>query len=80
LLLLDEPSEGVQPNIVAQIGNIIAQINSELGVTVLLVEQNLDLIQHTAHRCYVMEKGSIVADLNRSQIADQTLLIKHLAI
>lgn len=80
LLLLDEPSEGVQPNIVSQIGNIITQINSELGLTVLLVEQNIDLIQHIAHRCYVMEKGSIVANLDRSQIADQALLVKYLAI
>lgn len=80
LLLLDEPSEGVQPNIVAQIGNIIAQINRELGLTVLLVEQNLDLIQHMAHRCYVMDKGNIVAVLQQSDLADQQQLVKFLSI
>ena len=80
LLLLDEPSEGVQPNIVAQIGNIIAQINRELGLSVLLVEQNIDLIQHITHRCYVMDKGSVVAGLERSDLADQQQLSKFLAI
>ncbi|WNZ24141.1 ABC transporter ATP-binding protein [Leptolyngbya sp. NK1-12] len=80
LLLLDEPSEGVQPNVVAQIGSIIEQINREIELTVLLVEQNLDLIQHIAHRCYVMDKGNIVASLERSELADQQQLIKFLAI
>jgi len=63
LLLLDEPSEGVQPSIVDQISEDIRAINDELGTTVLFVEQNLGVIQTMADRCYAMERGTIVDEL-----------------
>lgn len=62
LLILDEPSEGIQPNIIHSIGDIIGQINKELGLTVLLVEQHIGLIKSLAHICYAMDKGSIVGE------------------
>jgi len=57
LLLLDEPSEGVQPSIVDQISQDMQAINEELGTTILFVEQNLGVIREMADRCYAMERG-----------------------
>ncbi len=80
ILLLDEPSEGVQPNIVSQMGDIVAKIARELGLTVLLVEQHMGLIQQISQRGYVMDKGSIVAALTREQILDNTLIKEYLTV
>jgi branched-chain amino acid transport system ATP-binding protein len=59
LLLLDEPSEGLAPLVVAEIRQIIAQLK-ERGLSILLVEQNLNLALDVADRIYVMSKGRIV--------------------
>jgi branched-chain amino acid transport system ATP-binding protein len=80
LLLLDEPSEGVQPSIVDQISEDIRAINDELGTTVLFVEQNLGVIQTMADRCYAMERGTIVDELTSAEIADEDAIASHLAI
>ena len=80
LLLLDEPSEGVQPSIVDQISEDIRAINDELGTTVLFVEQNLGVIQTMADRCYAMERGTIVDELTSEEIADEDAIASHLAI
>jgi urea transport system ATP-binding protein len=80
LLVLDEPSEGVQPNIIAQIGEIMLQINRDLGLTVLFVEQNVDLIRRLAQRCYVIDKGSVIAQIGSDRLADDDALHKYLAI
>jgi urea ABC transporter ATP-binding protein UrtE len=61
LLLLDEPSEGIQPSIVQEIRDIIRRIAIERGLAVLLVEQNLKFATAVARRGYVMDKGQIVA-------------------
>jgi branched-chain amino acid transport system ATP-binding protein len=80
MLLLDEPSDGIQPNIVEQIGELCLRLNREQGLTVLLIEQNLDLIITCAHRCLVMEKGSITStlapqDLENPEVARLALAI-----
>lgn len=80
LLLLDEPSEGIQPSIVQQIGEDILRINRELGVPVLFVEQNIELIRHVATRGYVMDKGTIVAQLSRNDIRDSEAMTHFLAV
>ena len=80
LMLLDEPSEGLQPNIVQQIGNDLKRINQELETTVLFVEQNLELIIHLAQRGYVMDKGTVTANLGARDIVRQDALTGHLAI
>lgn len=59
LLLLDEPSLGLAPNLVAEIFRIVQDINAE-GTTVLLVEQNANRALEVAHRAYVLETGTIV--------------------
>ena len=60
LLILDEPTEGIQPNLVHEIGDVILALNRDAGVTVLLVEQKLTIALEISERCYVMGHGSIV--------------------
>ena len=73
LLILDEPTEGIQPNIVRDIGDVIRKLNRELGLTVLLVEQKLPFARRVADDFFIMEKGSVVAngpigDLNENLV------------
>lgn len=60
LLLLDEPTEGIQPSVIQEIGDAIRNINKETGLSILLVEQYLDFALELADECYVMDKGQIV--------------------
>jgi len=62
LLLLDEPTEGIQPNIVQQIEDALLRVRTELGVAILIVEQNLDFAWSFADRYFVMQRGRIVKD------------------
>lgn len=80
LLLLDEPSEGIQPSVVQDIARIIASLNRDTGLTVVLVEQNLDMIRLMAQRCYVMDKGRITAELGPAELHDRTVMRRHLAV
>lgn len=80
LLLLDEPSEGIQPSIVQQIGDLLQTFNSELGLTVLLVEQNLELAKRSAARCLVMEKGRISGQLSKDDLNDENKVFEALAL
>ena len=61
LLILDEPTEGIQPNIVADIGSIVRHLNREMGLTVLLVEQKLPFARKVADRFCLMDRGRAVA-------------------
>ncbi|MCB1724659.1 MAG: urea ABC transporter ATP-binding subunit UrtE [Chromatiaceae bacterium] len=61
LLILDEPTEGIQPNIVADIGSIVRKLNRELGLTVLLVEQKLPFARKVADRFCLLDRGRAVA-------------------
>jgi branched-chain amino acid transport system ATP-binding protein len=80
LLLLDEPSEGIQPSIVEEIARVMLTINRDLGTTILFVEQNLDMIMAMTQRCYVMDKGRIVAELPSQALADRDVVKRHLQI
>lgn len=60
LLLLDEPSDGVQPNLVERIGEVIPELCQRSKLAVLLVEQNLDLVVQSAQRCIVLRNGRLV--------------------
>ena len=68
LLLLDEPTEGIQPNIVQDIESAVKRIISETGVGVLLVEQHLHFVRQ-AHRYYAMQRGGIVANGPTSELS-----------
>jgi urea ABC transporter ATP-binding protein UrtE len=80
LLLLDEPSDGVQPSIVHDIGNFIVHLVEERPLGVLLVEQNIELMQRAAHRAYVMDKGRVVATLGKNELLNTELLASYLAV
>jgi len=60
LLLLDEPTEGIQPSIVQEIEAVLGRVQRELGVALLLVEQHLDFAWSIADRYYVMQRGTVV--------------------
>lgn len=68
-MLLDEPSEGIQPSIVQLICDALRAIRDELGTTIVFVEQNLDTILAIGERCYVMEKGRVVAGIPRGEVS-----------
>ena len=78
LILLDEPSEGIQPNIVQRIREIIKQINVDKGIAFLLVEQNLKFCLDCGQRGYVMETGSIQAEDTMDVIAVNPLIQQYL--
>jgi branched-chain amino acid transport system ATP-binding protein len=80
LMLLDEPSEGIQPSIVKDIARNIKRLNAETGLTVLFVEQNLDLIVNLAQRGFVIDKGRIVAEVGPEEIKDREKVKKWLAL
>ena len=68
LLLLDEPTEGIQPSIVQEILEHVRAMNKRHGVAVLLVEQNLDFTARLAQRVYMMRKGQVVRELLPAEI------------
>lgn len=68
VLLLDEPTEGLAPVIVQQIGQVLAAIRQK-GLTVLLVEQNLHFATSVADRHYVMDSGRIIDMIPRAEVA-----------
>ena len=78
LLLLDEPTEGIQPNIVLDIENAINQIIRNTGIGVLLVEQHLHFVRQ-ANRYYAMQRGGIVASGNTSELS-QAVIDKFLSV
>jgi urea ABC transporter ATP-binding protein UrtE len=80
LLILDEPSEGIQPSINIEIAERLKQLNTEEGITILFVEQNLDMIVRLAKRCYVMDKGELVEEIVGKDVKDEDFLQKHLSI
>ncbi|MBD3658643.1 MULTISPECIES: urea ABC transporter ATP-binding subunit UrtE [Marinobacter] len=79
LLILDEPGEGIQPNIVAQIGEVIRRLIAEDGLTVLLVEQKLPFARKYADRFAIMDRGRRVADGAISELSDD-LIRQHLTV
>jgi branched-chain amino acid transport system ATP-binding protein len=80
IMLLDEPSEGIQPSIVQEIGRAIVRLREEERLTILIVEQNLALIRAVADRCVVIDKGTVVATLSPEALDDPETAHKYLAI
>ncbi len=79
LLLLDEPTEGIQPSIILEIEEAIRRIRERLGVAVLLVEQYLDFARRLADAYVIMAKGAIVAGGSTRDLRPDTLK-QHLAV
>ena len=79
LLILDEPTEGIQPNIVHEIGDVILKLNQEAGVTVLLVEQKLPFARRVASEFRILEKGRCVAEGPIDALTD-SVVREHLSV
>ena len=78
-LILDEPTEGIQPNIVQEIGDVIMQLNRELAMTVLVVEQKLPFVRRVCGQFFIMTKGAVVASGNMDALTDE-LVQEHLSV
>jgi urea ABC transporter ATP-binding protein UrtE len=74
LILLDEPTEGIQPSIIDELADIFQRVREERRLTVLLVEQNLDFINGLADRILVIQRGRIISELNREAFARTDLV------
>ncbi len=79
LLILDEPTEGIQPNIVHEIGDIIMKLNQDEGLTVLLVEQKLPFARRVASEFCILDKGRNVAGGPIGELTDEVVRA-HLSV
>ncbi|MBN8430203.1 urea ABC transporter ATP-binding subunit UrtE [Microbulbifer salipaludis] len=79
VLILDEPNEGIQPNIVRQIGDVVMQLNENDGLTVILVEQKLGFARRVGKEFRLMQKGSVVAADKMANL-DDALIRQYLAV
>jgi len=79
LLVLDEPTEGIQPNVVGDIARAIRLLNERHGITVLLIEQKLGFVRRAARHFIIMDKGRRVAD-GAIEALDDALVQRHLTV
>lgn len=74
LLLLDEPTEGIQPSIIDEIADKLKEIRVARGLTILLVEQNLDFIRQLSDRVLLIDKGTITQELQPEDLTEESVL------
>ncbi len=79
IMLLDEPTEGIQPSIVQEIEETLKRINREKGITILVVEQKIDFARQLAQKFFIMQKGSIKAQGKTSELTD-SFVHQYLAV
>lgn len=79
ILLLDEPTEGIQPNIVQQIGDVIIKLNEEEDMTILLVEQKLPFARRVGKEFIIMDRGRKVAE-GKMETLDDSLVKQYLTV
>ncbi len=79
LLILDEPTEGIQPNIVQEISDVICKLNREIGLTVLLVEQKLPFVRRVADSFIILDRGRRMASAEIDGLNDE-LVRKYLTV
>jgi urea transport system ATP-binding protein len=79
MMLLDEPTEGIQPSIVQEIEDTLKRINREKGITLIVVEQKVDFAKQLAQKFFIMEKGAVVANGATEDLTDD-LVHQYLAI
>ena len=79
LLILDEPTEGLQPSVVQEIGEFVLRLNRELGMTVLVVEQKLPFVRRVSNVFFIITKGSMVAEGPMSDLSE-ALIKEHLLV
>jgi branched-chain amino acid transport system ATP-binding protein len=80
LLLLDEPTEGIQPSIIDEIVESLRRLREELALTVILVEQNLEFIAALSQRILIIQKGAITRHVGPGDLANQDLMGEFIGI
>jgi amidase len=80
IILLDEPSEGVQPSIVNEIGKILSRLKAEAKLAIVIVEQNLDLVLDVATRIAVLERGRIARQFGPEEVGAGSALVDALGL
>ncbi|MGI3187152.1 amidase [Nioella aestuarii] len=78
-LLLDEPTEGIQPSIIEEMGETLLSLRESRGLTILLVEQNFDFISDLSDRVLVLERGRITGELSKADLSDQAKIDQFLS-
>ena len=79
VLILDEPTEGIQPNIIQQIGIVLRQLVENRRMTILIVEQYLDFVREFCQRFYIMNRGEIVAH-DETDALNQNMIREYLSV
>jgi len=79
LLILDEPTEGIQPSIIDLIEDALVRLKKEMGISILLVEQYLDLVAAISDYVYIMDRGTIIVEGEPKILADPAIT-KHLSV
>ncbi len=80
LILLDEPTEGIQPSIIDEIVEVLQRLRDNSGLTMILVEQNLDFIAALSRRILIIQKGTITRELRPDDLADASLVGEFIGI
>ena len=80
IMLLDEPTEGIQPSIIKNIFDIIEELNAKKNIAILLVEQNVDFALKLSKRGYILEKGRVVCEGPIDIIKEDSIVKSYLAI
>jgi ABC-type branched-subunit amino acid transport system ATPase component len=78
LILLDEPTEGVQPSIIHEISEVLQELRVKQNLTIVLVEQNLDFIVHLASRIYTISRGVLDTEIPLADIQDSAMVAEYL--
>ena len=80
LILLDEPTEGIQPSIIEEIVERLTMLRDRRGLTVVLVEQNLDFIRALSQRVLIIQKGRITQEVTPERLADATVVSEFIGV
>jgi branched-chain amino acid transport system ATP-binding protein len=80
ILLLDEPTEGIQPSIIEEIAATLVSLRERLGLTIVLVEQNLDFIASVSQRVLVIKRGQLGAEIPREHLADLAVMSEYTGV
>ena len=80
VLLLDEPTEGIQPSIIEEIAQTLLSLRARLGLTIVLVEQNLDFIANVSQRVLVIKRGQLGAEIPREHLSDLAVMSEYTGV
>lgn len=79
VILLDEPTEGIQPNIVEKIDEVLVTLNQKYGMTVVLVEQNIEFVRRASRQFAILDNGELAAEGSVDQLTD-AIVHKHMSV